>query len=501
MRNSIFNLIVISILLIAHAHAASEKSCNDILSNQIETTVRDLAQLRFDLDLQLSQGKESIITRALQTAFERKQSEALEAFSNNGMTSDNLKSRIEDEIQKIQGQHVEESRLTGALKQAQAGRAEYVLTEVTTLGNLSVPVSQAASAFLPKGKILVVGGREDGRADGTVNLQWIDPITQKIKRARDLIEPRLNAKVWSLADGSVLVAGGGSRGIELISADLKTVSCVGTATEKVLNASHEGFLQDGTLLIVGEVPYEKKRDFQNYVFYQFDPISKKLSELGRIEKLENEKTISIFRDGTVIMSGGYTVDQHPTRYDTQFLSSAIEKVNVFAMQSASQKWYSGLIPKTLKSGVKRVGDLIEPRYRHRQVVLKDGSILIVGGNTSHSPLSEVGIFDPKLNQYRPIGNLSMARTGGYALTLLADGRVLVTGGIIGIEMTGKVEIIDPERNTIEDLTVLVEARGDPVVTVTSENEVVVIGGVKNQIARRRLGENIALIEKIKIGRR
>ena len=86
------------------------------------------------------------------------------------------------------------------------------------------------------------------------------------------------------------------------------------------------------------------------------------------------------------------------------------------------------------------------RKFHAATLLKDGTLLIVGDETSE-------IYDPVTDTWTSAGKLNIARFDSHTATLLSDGRVLVVGGseganpsqtnYIGAEGLTSVEIYDP----------------------------------------------------------
>ncbi len=90
------------------------------------------------------------------------------------------------------------------------------------------------------------------------------------------------------------------------------------------------------------------------------------------------------------------------------------------------------------------------RIGHTATLLKDGRVLIVGGQNVGGDAGLLGrnlIFDPSSGAFSEAGNLQFDRVHHKAV-LLQDGRVLILGGTAGRGPSVQtVEIYDPETNT------------------------------------------------------
>ena len=75
-----------------------------------------------------------------------------------------------------------------------------------------------------------------------------------------------------------------------------------------------------------------------------------------------------------------------------------------------------------------IGSMTVSRGGHSATVLRDGRVLIAGGDTAlDTDTASAEIFDPATNTFSPTGSLNTPRHG-YSATLLPDGRVLVIAG-------------------------------------------------------------------------
>jgi hypothetical protein len=95
-----------------------------------------------------------------------------------------------------------------------------------------------------------------------------------------------------------------------------------------------------------------------------------------------------------------------------------------------------------------IAPMFQPRYAAACVVLKNGQILVAGGQDNTSPLSECELYDPLTNQWTVTGSLNQARYR-HSLIALDDGRVLAIGGLtdLNIATTASCELYDPTTGT------------------------------------------------------
>jgi N-acetylneuraminic acid mutarotase len=129
-----------------------------------------------------------------------------------------------------------------------------------------------------------------------------------------------------------------------------------------------------------------------------------------------------------------------------------------------------------------VGTLTGGRYSHTATLLKDGRVLVAGGNDS-APLKSAQLYDPAANTWSSAGTMSLARTG-QAAALLDSGKVLVAGGMAPdadpASSTGaytrSAELYNPATNTWTATGDMAAARFQPTMTVLPDGRVLVAGG-------------------------
>jgi len=176
--------------------------------------------------------------------------------------------------------------------------------------------------------------------------------------------------------------------------------------------------------------------------------------------------MTLLDNARFLVTGGYTVDGQPAVPTAENLIPAIPQ--------------SSTIP----------GGMQSPRAGHVQIKLRDGRVLVAGGEASANPfipLAGCEIFDPAPGVFRfdAVASMNLARSFAHA-TLLADGRVLVSGGQ-GVDMSGVVfrddaEIYDPATDTWTLVSSVMETgRSAHFSATTADGDVVVVGGTTGGI--------------------
>ena len=130
------------------------------------------------------------------------------------------------------------------------------------------------------------------------------------------------------------------------------------------------------------------------------------------------------------------------------------------------------------------GTMIEGTTLQTATVLKDGRVLIVGGEGVGSGSATAEIYDPSTGQFSATGSMPEGREG-HTATLLRDGRVLVVGGDEGYaggsgqnqgDMLATAEIYDPTTGKFSRTGSMKAARSYHTATVLPDGEVLIAGG-------------------------
>jgi hypothetical protein len=115
-------------------------------------------------------------------------------------------------------------------------------------------------------------------------------------------------------------------------------------------------------------------------------------------------------------------------------------------------------------------------------VLRDGRVLMVGGDTGDAAPTSAELYDPVSGVFQPIGGPSTARYGCLA-TLLLDGRVLIAGGsAAGVANSGTIyeltsaEVFDPATGSFSPVGSMSYRHSFGTLTLLQDGRVLATGG-------------------------
>jgi hypothetical protein len=140
-------------------------------------------------------------------------------------------------------------------------------------------------------------------------------------------------------------------------------------------------------------------------------------------------------------------------------------------------------PPLAVTGFSATGSMGVPRTGHSAALLRDGSVLVVGGwgRTDFAPGAE--LFDPSRETFASTGNPVTLRVGATA-TLLSDGRVLVVGGwgscttsCPRLSKLSSAELYDPGTRTFSATGSMAVPRVLHTSTRLADGRVLIAGGM------------------------
>ncbi len=172
----------------------------------------------------------------------------------------------------------------------------------------------------------------------------------------------------------------------------------------------------------------------------------------------SQHTATVLPNGTVLLAGGaaHVSELPPGSNDFHSLSSA----QIF-------DWATRRIANS--------GEMLTARSRHTATLLRDGTVLIVGGYGTQ-PIASAEIFDPSTGKFSSTGSLHEARESHVA-AILPDGRVLVCGGTgAGNKYLVSAEIYDPRTKLFSTTGNMTVARTSFRSIVLKDGRILVAGG-------------------------
>lgn len=207
-----------------------------------------------------------------------------------------------------------------------------------------------------------------------------------------------------------------------------------TGSMNIQRAYHKSILlNDGRVLVSGGANYINWESNYLASCEIYDPITEQWSLTDPLPIRRYFHTMTLLKDGRVLVTGGaYSQSGEPF---TQLKSCAI-------YDPLTNHW----IP---------VRNINYPRSGHTATLLKDGRVLVVGGNVSTSPTSDYfykscEIYDPLIDQWKIVDSLKYPRTH-HSAALLPDGRVLIISGHYAVSYPNitylkSCEVYDPINN-------------------------------------------------------
>jgi N-acetylneuraminic acid mutarotase len=326
----------------------------------------------------------------------------------------------------------------------------------TSMGDLAEPRKWHAATLLPDGRVLVAGGFNASSDRDLESTEIFDPVSDTWTLASETLN---QGRSWHtatlLADGRVVVAGGGGAGLwnTLFTFEILAPPITLGLPAETLNqarADHTAtLLPDGRVLIAGG------RDPATGWIPSveiFDPATETWElTTETLNQARAGHTATLLPDGRVLVAGGY----NPVR---------LKSVEIF--DPATETW--NLTTETLN----------QARTGHTATVLPDGRVLVVGGFGEPNTLESVEIFDPATETWNSTTALNQARAD-HTATLLPDGRVLVVGGrgTPSDIILESVELFDPVTETWNLTTEpLIRARAWHTATLLVDGRVLIAGG-------------------------
>ena len=316
-------------------------------------------------------------------------------------------------------------------------------------GSMAAPRIAHTATLLNTGKVLVAGGTDaNGKPIATAELY--DPTNGTFSATGSMATARAHFAATLLPNGKVLVTGGlDTNWNPLASAELYdpiggTFSAT-TGNMQFVHASHTAtLLNTGKVLVAGWGPATAEL---------FDPSTGTFAATGSMMAARVSHTATLLTSGNVLVTGGIggvmTVLAEAELYDptTGSFSQTLSSL------ATARQWHTASLladGKVLVAGgmldnagkatataelfdpatqlfTATTGSMTTARALQTATVLKDGTVLVTGGDAGSGPLATAEVYDPTAGTFSPTGSMGATRES-HTATLLNDGTVLVTGG-------------------------------------------------------------------------
>ncbi|MCZ7585773.1 MAG: hypothetical protein M5R36_21950 [Deltaproteobacteria bacterium] len=271
------------------------------------------------------------------------------------------------------------------------------------------------ATLLDDGRVLLVGGYEEGLLETLDSAEIFDPADETFTRVgSEMNFGRALHTATLLADGRVLVVGGtdGSNAFdtaEIFDPETNSYSLVEDAMGIGRFAHTATRIPDGRICVAGgldgerTVPSATFFDPESGDFGRFDPTPEDEEEPMALGRMSH--TATALPDGRIVFAGGFS--------GTQEGGEPTTSIEIFDFDTGTFDEAAGLTT---------------PRSGQESVLLDDGRVLIVGGiDPQLTILSSTEIFDPDDLSVSAGPAMNIARTVAR-VTPLPSGSFFVSGG-------------------------------------------------------------------------
>jgi N-acetylneuraminic acid mutarotase len=337
------------------------------------------------------------------------------------------------------------------------------------------PSGQAGhtATVLNDGKILFVGGYGAFRYAGasidtlsaTAAVSLYDPATSTWLSTASMSTPRHLHTATLLANGDVLVAGGGAN-----TSQSPTAIIYHTSTNTWTAAASMGFgreshtatmLPNGKVMVVGSGS-ATSGSLESSTIEWYDPTGNTWSSEplagGTLATPRFSHTATQLADGNVLIVGGY-------------VGKATASAELFDVTLGLVK---GAFP---------INSYLQDYTWHTTTLLPNGKVLIAGGFSnpgsisSSTPIATTWVYNP-VTQTMVAGDPLKTERATHTATLLPNGKVLVAGGIgqISSDRKASTEIYDPVTGFWTAGAAMGTPRGGATATLLPSGKVLMVGG-------------------------
>ena len=325
--------------------------------------------------------------------------------------------------------------------------------------NLNVARSWHTATLLPDGRVLIAGGNTGWGGNPLASAEIYDPATKTFSLTGNMQVARNSHVAALLADGTVLVAGGFNSGIsaELFNPTNGTFTSVSNLNNWHVSGTAT-LLQDGRVLVEGNSYNYPYNPAEIYVpgLHAFTNIS------GTLDSANRRMSFRL-ADGRILLPGGTIGSGFDSSTGSEYYDPAQNQFVATAPLQYPRSIYGGvqlLDGRILIAGGNGSGQTAEffdtnsmtytaatnlmrsPHWFCTANRLPDGSVLVAGFG------QQTDLFNPTNNSFSRAPDMLVGRLY-YTATTLRDGSVLIVGGQAANNQIGPAlattEIYDPAR--------------------------------------------------------
>jgi len=336
------------------------------------------------------------------------------------------------------------------------------------------------AVVLTDGRLLVVGAGFGDRGDAAAPVEAAAIFNPNVDEWTGTRPPSFGVgSATLLADGTVLVAGGGLSGRDAERYDPGTGQWTQTGSMAVGRPSYNksttqaaGFtatrLNDGRVLVVGGRTGPLGTPIVVPNAELFDPASGRWTTTGDLIHARADHTATLLADGRVLVAGGTAAIGGVT--------SVLDSAEIYDPSTGT--WSA-------------TGRLTHSRALHTATALADGAVIVTGGDNA-AARSSTERYDVATGHWALGGNITTSRWE-HTATLLRDGRVLVAGGR-SPEHSGlpvaTTEIYDLGTGVWSAAASFPEGRAQHAAVLLGDGRVLVIGGERDFLSMNWLSSTL-----------
>jgi serine/threonine-protein kinase len=318
-----------------------------------------------------------------------------------------------------------------------ATKNTWVLDPQTGAINAGAPMAwsqlnPAVAVFNNGADVMIAGGRSNGDPIGVAEI--LDLTTGTFRAVPSMAAIRDQASATDIGNGRVLVAGGW-----ISKSSRKSGSNIPTASAEIFDINTMKWspaapmstaralaiatnLSDGRVLMAGgdhtwtggSFAPNKQQVLTSAEIY--DPATDTWQGAGNMSTPRAASSASLLPNGHILVVGGWSDGHEYAQISTD-------------EYTPGSGWRTGAMPGA--------------HAMNRQVQLKDGRVMVVGGADANGNVtSESDLFDPVSGIWQRTGDLKQS-VRWSAVVALVDGRVLLVGGLTAKNNISQIEVYQP----------------------------------------------------------